>query len=167
MYAYEKAVLKTYKQTESFIKTTKNSIVKGAYSSFRSFRPAKEQAEKLIGLIERKSEIEELKNAIDQTLASLKPCHAYLIGERYGVGEYANVEPIPRNNAYYRKSAYALGKFVQGMRERGFTNEVYNLLCKNYGYIDHAYKNIVALEQRILQSGNLHHTGKSLKPNAK
>lgn len=164
MFAYEKAVLKTYKQTESFIKATKNSIVKGAYASYRSFCPAEKQAERLIGLCERKAEIEELKNAIDQALASLKPCHAYIIGEKYGIGEFANAEPILKNNAYYRRYAYALGKFVQEMKARGFTSEVYELLCENYGYIRSAYEEIVAKEKRIIESGNLLNVGKSLKP---
>lgn len=164
MYAYEKAVLKTYKQTETFIKTTKNTIVKGAYASYRSFRPAQAQAEKLIDLCEKKSEIEELKNAIDESLASLKPCYAYILGEKYGVGEYANAQPMQKNNAYYRKSAYALGKFVQEMRSRGFTNEVYESICKRYGYIDNAHKSIVAMEKRVIESGNLLNVGKSLKP---
>ena len=165
MFAYERAVLKTYRQTESFIKTTKNSIIKGAYASYRCYRPAKDQVEKLIGLCERKAEIEELKNAIDQTFASLKPCHAYILGEKYGIGDWANAEPIQRkDNAYYRKVAYALGKFVQGMRERGFTDEVYSSLCKNYSYINQAYQSAIAFSKRIVASGNLLNVGSSLKP---
>ena len=155
MYAYEKAVLKTYRQTEAFICSTQKAIFKGACSSFGTRKPTLKIAEELLELKLQKEELEGLKFAIDQTLSEMKPCQAYILGVKYGAGSLGVGQTLEKTDGYYRKAAYALGKFVFGMKKKGYSNSVYESLCKKYHYIKVAYENLVKLEEGIKKSGNL------------
>ena len=155
MYAYEKAVLKTYRQTEAFIKSIENSILRGAYSSINSKEPALLLAERLLELKMKKAELECLKSDIDKTLAKMKPCHAYILGVKYGAGSLGVGQTLEKTDGYYKKAAYALGKFVFGMKDKGYTNSIYEDLCEKYHYIKVAYEAIVKFEEGIKKSGNL------------
>ena len=163
MYAYEKSILKTYKQTEAFIKSMKNAIVKGAYASFGSKKPTRVIAEELLELQMQKAELEHLKASIDQTLSEMKPCHAYILGVKYGAGSLGVGQTLEKTDGYYRKSAYALGKFVFGMKKKGYSNSVYEDLAKRYHYIKTAYEGLVKFEEGIKKSGNLLCGNKSFK----
>ena len=155
MYAYEKAILKTYRQTCAFIKCTEKAILRGAYSSFGSRKPALILAEELLDLKLQKEELEDLKLAIDQTLKELKPCHAYILGVKYGAGSLGVGQTLQKTDGYYKKAAYALGKFVFGMKKKGYSNSVYESLCNKYHYIKSAFENFVRVEESIKKSGNL------------
>ena len=163
MYAYEKAVLKTYRQTEAFIKSTQSAILRGALASFSSKKPASVQAEELLELKMQKAELEHLKNSIDEALKEMKPCHAYILGVKYGAGSLGVGESLEKSDGYYKKAAYALGKFVFAMKSKGYTSETYSLLCKKFRYIQRAYEGFIRFEEGIKKSGNLLNFGKSLK----
>ena len=124
MYAYEKAVLKTYGQTKAFIKSTENAILKGAYASYYSKRPALAVAEEILELNERLTELVALKNAVDNALTKIKPCYAYLLGVKYGAGTLGVGQTLEKTDGYYRKVAYALGKFAQEMKKQGIPARV-------------------------------------------
>ena len=163
MYAYEKAILKTYRQTEAFIKSMEKAILKGAYASFGSKKPALQIAEEILEVKFQKAELEHLKLAIDQTLAEMKPCHAYILGVKFGAGKLGVGQFLEKTDGYYKKSAYALGKFVFGMKKRGYSNSVYEDLCKKYHYINSAYEGLVRFEDGLKKSGTLFCGTKSLK----
>ncbi len=164
MFAYEKAVLKTYRQTKVNIKNSTSAIIKGAYGSFHSKKPAKDLAEELLQLVNDKNELEGLMQAIRKTLSEMKPCHAYLLCVKYGLGKYAKEEPLEKTTGYYRKAAYALGKFAQGMTSLGYTSEVYQNICARFDYIRHAYERFKKFEEKVYNCGNLKVNGKSLLP---
>ena len=155
MYAYEKAILKTYRQTDAFIKSTEKAIVRGAYASYKSHRPALCIAEELLELKSQKEELEHLKFAIDKTLEEMKPCHAFILGVKYGVGSLGVGQTLQKTDGYYKKAAYALGKFVFGMKKLGCSNSVYEDLCKRYHYIKVAFENFVKFEEVVKKNGNL------------
>lgn len=172
MYSYEKAVLKTYKQTDAFIKSIQNAIVKGAYASFGSRKPAQVLAEEILDLHMQKAELEHLKASIDKSLSEMKPCHAYILGVKYGAGSLGVGQTLEKTDGYYKKSAYALGKFVFGMKKLGYTNDIYEELCKRYHYIKSAYDGLIRFEEGLkksgnLRSGNLTLKGKEKKPFSK
>lgn len=162
MYAYEKTVLQTYHQTEAFIKSTILAIKRGARSSYYSKRPTLELAEEIINLKLQLEEIQEMKNAIDESLLEINPCYSRILKVRYEL-ENSDNEHIKKDNTYYRKVAYALGKFVISMRKRGFTGEVFQQLFQNYGYLESAYRQISNFETKVKQCGNLKNSGTSLK----
>ena len=155
MYAYEKAVLKTYRQTDAFIKSFESSIIKGAYASFGSRRPAQVLAEEILEMKIQKAELECLKNAIDKALSEMKPCHAYILGVKYGAGSLGVGCVLEKTDGYYKKTAYALGKFVLNMKKQGYTNSVYASLCEKFHYINTAYEGLVRFEEGLKKSGNL------------
>lgn len=155
MYAYEKAILKTYRQTEAFIKSTEKAIEKVAYSSGVSRRPAIHIAEEILELKMQKAELEYLKEAVLKTLSEMKPCHSYILGVKYGIGSLGVGQTLEKTDGYYKKAAYALGKFVFGMKSKGYSNSVYEDLCKKYNYIKVVYEGIVKVEETIKKSGNL------------
>ena len=111
MYTYEKTILTTYKQTEAFIKSTRLAMQRGVYSSYYSRRPTVDLAEEILDLKMQLEEIEELKNAIDESLAEIKPCYAYLLKVRFGI-EDGEQEKTEKDSKFYRMVAYALQKFV-------------------------------------------------------
>ena len=162
MYAYEKTVLTTYRQTEAFIKSTRLAIKKGAYASFYSRRPTVDIAGEIINLKVQLDEIEELKNAIDQSLLELKPSYSQILKIRYEIDKREE-GPVCRDAKYYKAVAYALGKFVACMRKRGYTGEVLGNLFKNYTYLESAYKQISNFETKVKSCGNLKNKGTSLK----
>ena len=164
MFAYEKAVLKTYRQTSANIKNLSSAIIKGAQGSFHSKKSAKDLAEKLLQLVNDKNELEGLKLAVQKTLSEMKPCHAYLLCVKYGVGKYAKEKPFDKTNGYYRKAAYALGKFAQGMKSLGYTPEVYQNVCARFEYIGQSYERFKKFEEKVYNCGNLKVNGKSLIP---
>lgn len=155
MYAYEKAVLKTYGQTEAFIKSIETAIVKRAYASFGSRKPAQMIAEGILEMKMQKAELEHLKNAMDKALSEMKPCHAYILGVKYGAGSLGVGCVLEKTDGYYKKSAYSLGKFVFAMKRQGYSNAVYSELCEKYHYIRVAYEGLVRFEEGIKKSGNL------------
>lgn len=155
MYAYEKAILKTYRQTDAFIKSSQKAIVRGAYASFNSRRPAQCIAEELLEIKLQMEELEDLKRAIDETLEEMKPCHAYILGVKYGAGSLGVGQTLQKTDGYYKKAAYALGKFVFGMKKKGYSNSVYEDLCKKYHYIKVAFDNFVKFEEVVKRNGNL------------
>ena len=101
MYAYEKTVLTTYRQTEAFIKSTRLAIKRGAYASYFSRRPMVDLAGEIINLKLQLEEIEELKNAIDQSLLELKPCYSQILKIRYGIEKGEDLQ-TQKDAKYYK-----------------------------------------------------------------
>ena len=171
MYAYEKAVLKTYGQTEAFIKITEKAIIKGAFASYYSRRPAKDLAEEILKMKFRLDDLVELKNAIDSALSKIKPCYAYLLGVKYGAGKLGVGQSVERTAGYYRNVAYALLKFAQEMKRLGFTDEKYQSFAKNNEYFKSAYQSTLKFEEAVKRCGNLKVKGgktlKGVKPKLK
>ena len=162
MSAYEKTALSTYSQTEAFIKSTRLAIKRGVRASYYSRKPATQIAEDIIELNLQLEEIEEFKNAIDESLFSLKPCYAYYLKTRYQIGDGKDVQ-VEKDAHYYRVVAYALGKFVAQMRSRGFTGEAFRKLFASYPYLESAYNKISDFETKVKSQGNLKNRGASLK----
>ena len=154
MYAYEKTALSTYSQTEAFIKSTRLAIKRGVRASYYSRKPATQIAEDIIELNLQLEEIEEFKNAIDESLFSLKPCYAYYLKTRYQIGDGKDVQ-VEKDAHYYRVVAYALGKFVAQMRSRGFTGEAFRKLFASYPYLESAYNKISDFETKVKSQGFL------------
>ena len=155
MYAYEKAVLKTYGQTEAFIKSTEKAILRGAFASYYSKRPTKDLAEEILEMKQRLEELISLKTATDYALSKIKPCYAYLLGVRYGVGKIGEGQEIERTDNYYRKVAYALLKFAQEMKRLGYNSEEYAKFANRNHYFKAAYNSAVKFEQSVKSCGNL------------
>ena len=162
MYAYEKAVLKTYKQTEAFIKSTERAIVKAGFASYYSKKPVDKIADELIDMHVQKAELEAFKEALDQTVSELKPCYREALASMYGLDGTAG-DGGQRDSGFYRRVAYALGKFALGMKRRGYNNSVYQRLCEGYSYLNNSYLSTVKFEEGVKKCGNLKNKGKSLK----
>lgn len=96
-----------------------------------------------------------MKDAIDQSLSEMKPCHAYVLGVKYGAGSLGVGQTLEKTDGYYKKTAYALGKFVFSMKKKGYSNSAYQALCDKYHYIKNAYEGFVRFEEGLKKSGNL------------
>ncbi len=165
MFAYEKAILKSYGKFEEVIDCMDESFMRKALKTFSSRMPTEKLAEKLIDMTERKKSLVRLYFSVGDALSSLKAEDQRILSERYGFDSGKKGVTDEQNRNYYRKLALAVGRFSAALAKTGADSETLEEMRRKFHFIDEACAEALAKEKAVLKIGPLKNvSGVSLRP---
>lgn len=149
MYDYERAILKVYSQIDGVSASLNSAVYKKAVNSFSDLRPADKIADEVLQKVIKVAVLNELKIAVVNSIKRLKPYYSYLLSDHYGILEGEKTVEITKDRRYYRRLAYAVGKFSKEMEREGYTVQTYYNICKRFPFINASYKRATLLTEQI------------------
>lgn len=164
MFVEQKALLRSLDETSGIIESMDKRFMFRALGSFSCRLPAEVQAERMIGLIERKKKLLILRLNVYEALRGIKPEYRRILAEKYGFDEEKKGVTDEKNRSYYKKLALAVGKFKLELDKTGVTTDEIKELAKTFHFLAEAVAKEKAHSVSAANFGVLKNTsGVSLK----
>ena len=150
MYDYEKCLLSCYGVMGEIIEEMDRLFLNAAINSYKCLAPCEQIADKLIGMTDRKRELEYVKNTVEEALGGLSEKSRRYIAFRYFGEEDEEIEKIKGERSYFRRQISAMVKFSSLLNKIGFTEEEFFKYAKKFAFLSGKY-NEIAGKSRISQ----------------